>query len=133
MFGYPFWSFLTSFKNSIPFIWFMHLHFLDVLICEFYSTFVLWYIPGAIEENACAVFTKMWMLCYNPLYVLGTSVQPKPSFSIGNQIQGPLWVLVSEPIFFSKIGTFFFILKSFNFFSCFPLLYWEYKFLYTWK
>ena len=51
--------FLTSFKNSIPFIWFMHLHFLGVLIYEFYSTFVLWYIPGAIEENACAVFTKM--------------------------------------------------------------------------
>ena len=108
----------------------MHLHFLDVLI---YESFIrhLFYGRYLVQLKKMHVQCSQRCECYvttHCMYWVLTSVQPKPSFGIGNQSQGPTSVAVSKLIFF-EIETFFFISKKFKFFSCSPLLSWEYEYL----
>ena len=53
--------------------------------------------------------TPRWIgqsLILDSFVVVPSSVRPKPGFGIGNRNQGPILVLLLEPIFFSRKGLF---------------------------
>ena len=103
MFENPFWSFLEL-HSKIAYHWFISMH-----LFMSYSTFVLWFTPGTtIEESACAVFTKMWMLCYNPLYVLyqfGCGILWVVGWVLKSKIEINNQYTQRKPLYFENTGS----------------------------